>query len=80
MMTTFEGIVLKERSYGENDKFIDILTKDHGVVEISVKGAKKINGKNGSSAQLISQIYDLSHHRNITVIHVYDAKSGEIFQ
>lgn len=54
MMTTFEGIVLKERSYGENDKFIDILTKDHGVVEISVKGAKKINGKNGSSAQLFA--------------------------
>ena len=53
-MTTFEGIVLKERSSGEKDKFIDILTKDRGVIEVSVKGAKKINGKNGSSAQLFA--------------------------
>lgn len=53
-MTTFEGIVLKERSVGEADKFIDILTKDHGVLEVSVKGAKKINGKSGSSAQLFA--------------------------
>lgn len=53
-MTTFEGIVLKERSVGETDKFIDILTKDRGVVEVSVKGAKKINGKHGSSVQLFA--------------------------
>lgn len=53
-MTTFEGIVLKERSVGETDKFIDILTKDRGVLEVSVKGAKKINGKSGSSAQLFA--------------------------
>ncbi|MBQ6212802.1 MAG: recombination protein O N-terminal domain-containing protein, partial [Ruminococcus sp.] len=30
-MTTVEGIVLKERSVGEQDKFIDILTKESGV-------------------------------------------------
>lgn len=53
-MTTVEGIVLKERSVGEQDKFIDILTKESGVLEVSVKGAKKINGKSGSSAQLLA--------------------------
>lgn len=53
-MTTVEGIVLKERSVGEQDKFIDILTKESGVIEVSVKGAKKINGKNGSSTQLLA--------------------------
>ena len=53
-MITVEGIVLKERSVGEQDKFIDVLTKEHGVIEISVKGAKKINGKSGSSAQLFA--------------------------
>lgn len=40
-MITIDGIVLKERSVGEQDKFIDILTKEHGLLEISVKGAKK---------------------------------------
>ena len=53
-MITAEGIVLKERSSGEQDKFIDILTKDRGVLELSVKGAKKINGKSGSSTQLFA--------------------------
>lgn len=53
-MITAEGIVLKERSVGEQDKFIDILTKDRGVLELSVKGAKKINGKSGSSTQLFA--------------------------
>ena len=53
-MTTVEGIVLKERSVGEQDKFIDILTRESGVVEVSVKGARKINGKSGSSTQLLA--------------------------
>lgn len=53
-MIILEGIVLKERSVGEQDKFIDILTKEKGVIEISVKGAKKINGKTGSSSQLFA--------------------------
>ena len=53
-MTTVEGIVLKERSVGEQDKFIDILTKESGVIEVSVKGARKINGKSGSSTQLLA--------------------------
>ena len=53
-MLTVEGIVLKERSVGETDKFIDILTKDRGVLELSVKGAKKINGRSGSSTQLFA--------------------------
>ena len=53
-MTTVEGIVLKERSVGEQDKFIDILTGESGVIEVSVKGARKINGKSGSSTQLLA--------------------------
>ena len=53
-MTITEGIVLKERSMGEQDKFIDILTKDKGVVELAVKGARKINGRSGASTQLFA--------------------------
>ena len=53
-MLTIEGIVIKERSVGEQDKFIDVLTAKEGVIEISVKGAKKINSQSGSSAQLFA--------------------------
>lgn len=52
MLFTTEGIVIRERYVGENDKYIDILTKEFGIIEISVKGAKKINSKSSSSTQL----------------------------
>lgn len=53
-MMIIEGIVLKERPVGEQDKFVDILTKEKGILEISIKGARKINGKSGSSTQLFA--------------------------
>ncbi len=65
-MTTLEGIVLKERIVGEQDKFIDILTKDSGLIELSVKGARKINGRSSSSTQLFAYsrfCYDVRRDR-----------------
>ncbi len=53
MITTL-GVVIRERSVGDNDKFIDILTAEHGILEACVKGAKKINGKNSSATQLFA--------------------------
>ena len=53
-MMIIEGIVLKERPVGEQDRFIDVLTKEKGIIELSVKGARKINGKSGSSTQLFA--------------------------
>ncbi len=53
-MMIIEGIVLKERPVGEQDRFVDVLTKEKGVIELSVKGACKINGKSGSSTQLFA--------------------------
>ncbi|MEG0614465.1 MAG: DNA repair protein RecO [Oscillospiraceae bacterium] len=52
MLITTNGIVIREKQVGENDKFIDILTADFGVIEISVKGSKKITSKNSSATQL----------------------------
>lgn len=52
MLITTDGIVIRERFVGENDKYIDILTRELGVIEISVKGAKKIVSKNSGSTQL----------------------------
>ena len=49
MLITAEGLVIAERSYGEADRFIDVLTAEYGVVEICVKGARKLTGKNNAS-------------------------------
>lgn len=53
-MLISEGIVIRERPVGEQDKFIDILTKESGVVEVSVKGARKSASKSGSATQLFA--------------------------
>ena len=54
MLITVMGLVIAERNYGENDRFIDILTAEQGVVEICVKGARKLTGKNNASTQLFA--------------------------
>lgn len=54
MLTTLTGLVVRERSVGEADKFIDILTDTHGLIEVSVRGAQKMTAKHGSAAQLFA--------------------------
>ena len=54
MLITTDGIVIRERFVGENDKYIDVLTKDLGLIEINIKGARKSNSKNSSSTQLFA--------------------------
>lgn len=77
-MTTVEGIVLKERIFGEQSKFIDILTRDRGVIELPVKYARKVNGKSSSSTQLFAYsrfCYDQRKNRfylnSVEPIHIF---------
>lgn len=54
MLITTKGVVIRERRSRENDKFIDVLTPDYGIIEISAKGAQKVGGKNNASTQLFA--------------------------
>ena len=53
-MLTVKGLVLMQRTLGEQDRFIDILTAEYGVLEVLVKGAGKLNSKSGSATQLFT--------------------------
>ena len=53
-MLTVSGLVASERDYGEQDRFISIITAEHGIIDLLVKGAKKITGRNNSSTGLFS--------------------------
>ena len=53
-MLTVKGIVLMQRTVGEQDRFIDILTAEYGVMEVFVKGAGKISSRTGSGTQLFA--------------------------
>ncbi len=54
MLLTLKGIVLHETNAGDKGRFIDILTKEMGVVEVYVRGAKKVTGKSTGITQLFS--------------------------
>lgn len=54
MLLTTMGVVIGERAYGENYKFVDIFTKDYGIIEVTVKGGRKLNSKNSAATALFS--------------------------
>lgn len=45
MLYETEGIVLSDTAYGEYDKFITVFTEEQGMVEGSIKGARRPNSK-----------------------------------
>lgn len=53
-LVTTVGIVIGKRDIGENNCFLDILTDDFGVIEVTAHGVKKLNSNNASSAGLFS--------------------------
>ena len=54
MLITMNGLVLRERQAGDKGRFLDIMTQEQGVVEVFVRGAKKVNGKSTCATQLFS--------------------------
>lgn len=52
LMTT--GLIVREHNIGEADRFITILTEHFGVIRASVRGARRVNSRSGSSTRLLS--------------------------
>ena len=52
MQIRTEGMVIKESNSGENDKYITILTAEHGTVEAYVKGARRKGSRLATSTAL----------------------------
>ena len=54
MLVTVEGIVLGKRSVGESNCFLDILTDEYGVIEVTAHGVKKLTNRNAGISSLFS--------------------------
>lgn len=54
MLVTVEGIVIGKRDIGESNCFLDILTREYGVIEATAHGVKKTNSSNMSASGLFS--------------------------
>ena len=48
------GLIIKEQSYGENDKLVWALTASHGVLRAFAKGAKSIRSAKCAPTSLLS--------------------------
>lgn len=51
---SIEGIVLKNKSYRENDMLVWIYTRDYGKLALMARGVKKIKSKNAPACQTIT--------------------------
>nr|WP_268477444.1 DNA repair protein RecO [Bacillus atrophaeus] len=45
MLTKCEGIVLRTNDYGETNKIVTLLTREHGKIGVMARGAKKTNSR-----------------------------------
>lgn len=54
MKLTTDALIIRENNtVGESDRFITALTRDHGVIRASVRGARQLKNRNGSATQLL---------------------------
>ena len=40
-----EGIIIREKDYGDTSKIIDIFTKEYGIIGVIAKGSKSMKSK-----------------------------------
>ena len=52
-----EGIIIKEKPYGESSKILDIITKEYGVIGVLSKGCKKLKSSLRSSSMIFTYAY-----------------------
>ena len=58
-----EGLILKSRNLGENDKIVIILTKDFGKIEARARGSRKLLSQFTGHLEAIS-ICDVAIYRS----------------
>ena len=78
MHLSTDGIVIKQRNIGEEDKIITVLTRDSGVIDASVRGARRIKSRLLSSVGLFSYS-DFIFYKGKSNYIVNSAESKESF-
>ncbi len=63
MIEKVEGIVLKERSYSETSKILDVYTKEYGIIGILSKGCKRMKSPLRSTSSKLTYGYFHIHYK-----------------
>ncbi|KKQ67168.1 MAG: repair protein RecO protein [Candidatus Daviesbacteria bacterium GW2011_GWA2_38_24] len=53
---TTEGIVLKRRDFGEADRVLTALTKQHGKISIIARGVRRITSRRAGNIELLNRV------------------------
>jgi len=53
---TTTGIILKKRDFGDQDRFITVLTKDRGKITCLAKGIRKISSRRNPPIELLNRV------------------------
>lgn len=55
-LNTSEGIILRRRSAGEADRWLTILTRQHGKIRILARGVRKISSKRAPHIEVFNRV------------------------
>lgn len=53
-MINTDGLIIREKSSGEQNRTVTVLTREYGIIRAYVYGAKKIGSRTGSATQLFA--------------------------
>ena len=60
-----EGIIIREKDYGDTSKILDIFTKEYGIVRVIAKGCKQIKSPLRSvSSNFLYGIFNIYYKEN----------------
>ena len=78
MQIITDGLVLKEKNVGDNDRVITVLTRDRGILRAFSVGARKIKSKKNASTSLLAYS-KFTFTGNADKLRVEDATPLEMF-
>jgi DNA repair protein RecO (recombination protein O) len=65
MLVTIDGLVISRREFGETSCFIDVFTKEYGVIEVAAKGVKKLKSPLACATSLFAYCSFCFNKRNL---------------
>ena len=75
---TTDGLVIRERNAGENDRLVTLLTRDRGVINAFAAGAKNIKSRKGAATGLLAYS-SFSVIKRRDTYKIYEAAVQKIF-
>lgn len=74
-----DGIVIREKTTGERDRLVTLLTRESGVIRAFVNGARSPKSKNGAATGLLCYSDFLIEQKKSGVYIITEASAKEVF-